>query len=214
MLWLQTLIENFLAFWENLAMQNPGWIVVIALFLPLLESFLPMLPLVVIISFNIGILQYVVGTGSSVFVGILISAIGSFIGAYLVFLIIRSTFGRMLQKRLSQNSKVVATMDWIENRSNVFMILVLANPYTPAAIFNYAMALTRIPLKRYFFITLISRTIVVALLALMGYIFGVQENILAIGWVVLVYVGIYLIYFGITKLISKKKSHSGGTKNE
>ena len=213
-MWIETIVDNFLKFWESLALSNPNWIFIIAVFLPMLESFLPALPLVVIISFNIGIIQYVVGSTASVYFGIIISAVGSVLGSFLVFLIIRSTFGKLLQVKLSQNSKVVHAMDWLKERSNIFIILVLSNPYTPAAIFNYAMAITKISVKRYFFITLISKTIVVILLAIMGFIFKVQDNILAIGWVILVYLGIYIIYFAIVKIIKNRKKHSGGIKNE
>lgn len=200
---INNLTERFFQYWEKFAADYATLVWLIAIFLPFLESVLPFLPLVLIVSFNIRMLSPLLGPSLSPIIAIVLSAAGSFLGTYFVFLFIRGTFGRKLRIKIENNPKILSIIKWLENRSSFFVILVMSNPYTPASLFNYAMAITNIEIKRYLYITIISRTICIILLALLGIVFKVQNNFLSIIWVILVYVIIYLLFYAISKLRKK-----------
>lgn len=199
----ENLTERFFQYWEKFATDHTALVWLIAIFLPFLESVLPFLPLVLIISFNIGMLTPLLGPSLSPIIAIVLSAAGSFLGTYFVFLFIRGTFGKKIRIKIENNPKILSIIKWLENRSTFFVILVMSNPYTPASLFNYAMAITNIEIKKYLYITLVSRSICIFLLALLGMVFKVQNNILSIIWVILVYVIIYLLFYIISKLRNK-----------
>lgn len=192
--------ERFFEYWKKFVTNHTTLVWLIVIFLPFMESVLPFLPLVLIVSFNIQMLTPLLGPSLSPVVAIVLSAVGSFLGTYFVFLFIRGAFGKKVRIKIENSPKILSIIKWLENRSNVFIILVMSNPYTPASLFNYAMAITNIEIKKYLYITLISRTICIFLLALLGIFFKVQNNFLSLLWVVLVYVIIYLLFFIISKL--------------
>lgn len=89
------------------------------------------------------------------------------------------------------------------------MILFLSNPYIPTSIFNYAMALTGYSVKKYLVIVLISRTICITLLGVLGIVFNVGDDLTAIVWVFVTYIVVYIIIWLIKKLFIIKKDKIG-----
>lgn len=209
---VQNFNEKFFGFWERFAKEYPALIWLIVIILPYIEALLPFLPLIVIVGFNIQILTPLFGPILSPIFAVLLSAIGSFLGTFTVFLFIRGTFGLRLRQKIENNPKVLSIVRWLENRSSLFIILVMSNPYTPGSLFNYAMSITKIDIKRYFKITFISKTICIFWLAILGVIFQVQENVFSILWVILVYCIVYLIFYGYNKIKHKGKFFLGGEK--
>ena len=55
-------------------------------------------------------------------------------------------------------------INWVENRSDLFLMAMMSNPYAPIAIFNYGISLTNIKYSRYFKIVVFSRIIICFLL--------------------------------------------------
>lgn len=209
---IENLNNKFFDFWRRFAGEYTAFVWLIAFLLPFIEALLPFLPLIVIVSFNIQILTPLFGSTLSPIIAIILSSLGSFLGTFTVFLFIRGTFGLRLRKKIENNPKVLAIVKWLENRSNTFITLVMSNPYTPGSLFNYAMAITNIDVKRYFRIALISKTVNIIFLTLLGIVFQVQENVLSILWVSLVYAGVYLLFYGYNKIKNKKKIVLGGEK--
>ena len=123
-----------------------------------------------------------------------------------MFLLIRDLIGRRFREKIKKKEKIEKAIVWIENRSNTFMILFLSNPYVPTSIFNYAMALTKYSVKKYLIITVVSRTICVLLLGILGMVFDIGNDIKSILWLTLTYVGIYAIIMIIKKVVIKKEN--------
>ena len=68
------------------------------------------------------------------------------------------------------------------------------------------MALTKYSVKKYLIITVISRTICVLLLGILGMVFDIGNDIKSILWLTLTYVGIYAIIMIIKKVVIKKEN--------
>jgi len=84
----------------------------------------------------------------------------------------------------------------------------MANPFFPSSIINYALSLTRVSRKKYLGLTITSRIVIILFLAFLGSLMNVQEHPLNILW----YLLIYSMLFGIWYLIYRKKSKAGSTK--
>lgn len=211
--WLNiTLLINFekiLEFFKEFTNENVILIIAMAIILPFIEALVPMLPLIAIISFSIASLGSIYGSVMGSVLGILLSILGSSIGMFSVFILIRDLIGNWFREKTKNKEKIVKAIEWMENRSNSFMILFLSNPYIPTSIFNYAMALTGYSVKKYLVIVLISRTICITLLGVLGIVFNVGDDLTAIVWVFVTYIVVYIIIWLIKKLFIIKKDKIG-----
>ncbi len=207
-----TLLINFekiLEFFKEFTNENVILIIAMAIILPFIEALVPMLPLIAIISFSIASLGSIYGSVMGSVLGILLSILGSSIGMFSVFILIRDLIGNWFREKTKNKEKIVKAIEWMENRSNSFMILFLSNPYIPTSIFNYAMALTGYSVKKYLVIVLISRTICITLLGVLGIVFNVGDDLTAIVWVFVTYIVVYIIIWLIKKLFIIKKDKIG-----
>ena len=207
-----TLLINFekiLEFFKEFTNENVILIISMAIILPFIEALVPMLPLIAIISFSIASLGSIYGSVMGSILGILLSILGSSIGMFSVFILIRDLIGNWFREKTKNKEKIVKAIEWMENRSNSFMILFLSNPYIPTSIFNYAMALTGYSVKKYLVIVLISRTICITLLGVLGIVFNVGDDLTAIVWVFVTYIVVYIIIWLIKKLFIIKKDKIG-----
>lgn len=207
-----TLLINFekiLEFFKEFTNENVILIIAMAIILPFIEALVPILPLIAIISFSIASLGSIYGSVMGSVLGILLSILGSSIGMFSVFILIRDLIGNWFREKTKNKEKIVKAIEWMENRSNSFMILFLSNPYIPTSIFNYAMALTGYSVKKYLVIVLISRTICITLLGVLGIVFNVGDDLTAIVWVFVTYIVVYIIIWLIKKLFIIKKDKIG-----
>lgn len=207
-----TLLINFekiLEFFKEFTNENVILIIAMAIILPFIEALVPMLPLIAIISFSIASLGSIYGSVMGSVLGILLSILGSSIGMFSIFILIRDLIGNWFREKTKNKEKIVKAIEWMENRSNSFMILFLSNPYIPTSIFNYAMALTGYSVKKYLVIVLISRTICITLLGVLGIVFNVGDDLTAIVWVFVTYIVVYIIVWLIKKLFIIKKDKIG-----
>ena len=207
-MFLEVTFENFLQFFKEFANDNRILIIIVSIFLPFLEAIVPMLPLVGIVSFNMASLGSIYGGTIGSVLGVVLSIAGSSIGMFLIFILIRDLIGKKYREKIKSREKILHAVEWIENRSNTFMILFLSNPYIPTSIFNYAMALTGYSIKKYLIITIISRIICVSLLSILGMIFDVSNDIKSIVWICLTYVVIYFIIWIVKKVVIKKENEN------
>lgn len=206
--------EKILEFFKEFTNENVILIIAMAIILPFIEALVPMLPLIAIISFSIASLGSIYGSVMGSVLGILLSILGSSIGMFSVFILIRDLIGNWFREKTKNKEKIVKAIEWMENRSNSFMILFLSNPYIPTSIFNYAMALTGYSVKKYLVIVLISRTICITLLGVLGIVFNVGDDLTAIVWVFVTYIVVYIIIWLIKKLFIIKKDKIGTKRKE
>lgn len=193
--------QKYFDYLVEFANDNVIIIILVASLLPMLEAFVPALPLVAIVGVDIVLFCAIFPPVLGTMFGILTSIIGSFIGTMLVYLAIRHLFGKKIRQKVSNMPKVNGAVEWIENSSNLLLILILSNPYTPTSIFNYGMALVDFPFRRYLVIMAISRIVCVGLLGILGVIFDVGSDLKAFIWITVTYVAVFIFAWLLKKVL-------------
>jgi len=174
----------------------------IGIFLPFLEAIFPILPLAIIISFNLTVL----GTGiEGKILTIVLSTTGSFLGMFLIYMIIRLTLADYFVRKVRKYQYGSAFIDAIQERSTGFILVLLSNPFLPSSILNYGLSLAKINIKKYVLLTIISRMIIVLFMVFLGSVFSLQENPINVLWMMVVYFMILVIWIFYLRSRKHKK---------
>lgn len=165
--------------------------------LPFIEAIIPSLPLAIIISFNLSVLGAAFGVIEGTVLTILLSTLGSFLGMFLIYFLIRVTLSDFFIKKVKKYKYGQAFLNAIEGKSTGFILVLLSNPFLPSSILNYALSLGKVKVKKYIFLTSISRLIIMIFMVFLGSLFSLQENPFNVLWMMLAYfavLGIWLLY--------------------
>jgi len=111
------------------------------LILPIIEAFLPFLPLFVFVTANASAF----GLGW----GFLFSWIGACTGALLVFSIVRKYGQKRFLSFLKNHKQVKKLVDWVDRHGFGPLFLLICFPFTPSAIVNIVAGLSRISIYQY-----------------------------------------------------------------
>ncbi|MBO8156221.1 MAG: TVP38/TMEM64 family protein [Bacillaceae bacterium] len=200
---LQQMIENdtfddyimqLLNTYENLG-PLPG------LFLPMLEAFLPFLPLFVFVLANsmaYGLLK-----------GFLISWAGTVVGALLVFTVIRRLGQTRVFQFIRSNKQVKKVMRWLERHGFGLLFLLLCFPFSPSAIINVVAALSRVSYQQFVLAVVLGKAVMIFTVSYVGH----SITSFATQPVKTIVVGIGIALFWIIgKYIEKRLQHA--EKNE
>ncbi|MFW5794118.1 MAG: TVP38/TMEM64 family protein [Bacillota bacterium] len=192
----------------RILIQENIWIApLVGLLLPFIEAVFPTLPLAIIISFNLSVLGSAFGSLEGTILTIILSTIGSFAGMFIIFILIRLTFANYFIKKVKKYKYGESFLNAVEGKSKWFVLALLSNPFLPSSILNYGLALTKVSLKKYFVLTIISRLIIILFMVFLGSVFNLQENPLNVVYMMVVYfviLGIWLLY--LNSLRNKKGS--------
>ena len=151
-------VENI----ENLASQyrtlgGP----LIGLLLPFLEAFLPFLPLVVFVVAN--------ASAFGLWLGFLLSWLGSVAGSYAVFLIVRH-FGKHPKLRfLTGGKKVQRLIQWVDMNGISPLFVLLCFPFTPSVLVNIVAGLSHIRKEFYLIVLLSGKFVMILGMSVLGY---------------------------------------------
>ncbi|MFJ7735936.1 TVP38/TMEM64 family protein [Lysinibacillus sp. NPDC097287] len=151
-------VENI----ENLASQyrtlgGP----LIGLLLPFLEAFLPFLPLVVFVVAN--------ASAFGLWLGFLLSWLGSVAGSYAVFLIVRH-FGKHPKLRfLTGGKKVQRLIKWVDMNGISPLFVLLCFPFTPSVLVNIVAGLSHIRKEFYLIVLLAGKFVMIFGMSVLGY---------------------------------------------
>jgi uncharacterized membrane protein YdjX (TVP38/TMEM64 family) len=165
--------------------------------LPFIEALFPSIPLTVIIAFNLSVLSSAYGGVEGTILTVLLSTFGSFMGMFLIFLLIRVTFANYFARKVNDNKYGRMFLNIVDGKNVWLVLIILSNPFMPSAILNYALSLTKIKVPKYIFLTLTSRLIIVLLLVFLGSVFDIQSHPLNVLWMMLAYfalLGVWIIY--------------------
>lgn len=176
-------IEQFL---ESLSSLGP----LPGILVPLLEAFLPFLPLIVIIAANVNI--YGIGFG------ILFSWIGIVCGAACIFAIFRK-FGHKLRKRLENRySTMEKIFGWIESKGFTPLFLLSCFPFTPSVLITFVAALSKLPFRSFMIAIALGKSVMVLIIALLSFDI---TNLLTEPWRIIVsLIGVAVLWIGGKKL--------------
>ncbi len=159
----------------------------------ILESIIPILPLAVFITLNMVVFGSVQG--------FIISWVATIVGCLISFYIFRKGFSRILYRNIKCDSKIDKFMGTISKMKISHITLLVALPFTPAFMFNYAAGLSKIPFKKFFISILIGKASIVYFWGYVGtgLIDSLKNPLLLLEIVILM-----LLVYAVSLLIQKK----------
>lgn len=149
-----------LEFWQTL-LESFGDLGPLApIFLAMVESFFPPLPLIAIVALN-------VAAHGGLF-GFVYSWVGVMLGGTLMFLFWRRVLKQFFWKFASRSQKLEKAEQWVSrfDGSSLFMLSVL--PFTPSSFMHFAFGISDFDEKRYLITMLLGKGVMVAMMALFG----------------------------------------------
>lgn len=150
-------VENM----EHIAAQYRTLGPIMGILLPFLEAFLPFLPLVVFVVAN--------ASAFGLWIGFLLSWLGSVAGSYAVFLLVRH-FGKHPKLRFVTGSKKVQKfIKWVDMNGISPLFVLLCFPFTPSVIVNIVAGLSHIHKKYYLTVLLAGKFVMIFGMSVLGY---------------------------------------------
>lgn len=115
---------------------NDYWIlsIIVGLTSVFIESFLPILPLIAIVTANAALF--------GMYQGLIISWIGSTTGTICLFLLVKKISNKKFIKIL-KNEKVEKAIDWVEEKGFKLLFLAYACPFLPACVITISQGLAK-----------------------------------------------------------------------
>ena len=149
-----------LEFWQTLLDSFGGLGPFAPIFLAMVESFFPPLPLIAIVALN-------VAAHGGLF-GFVYSWVGVMLGGTLMFLFWRRVLKQFFWKFASRSQKLEKAEQWVSrfDVSSLFMLSVL--PFTPSSFMHFAFGISDFDEKRYLITMLLGKGVMVAMMALFG----------------------------------------------
>jgi uncharacterized membrane protein YdjX (TVP38/TMEM64 family) len=129
--------------------------------LPMLEAFLPFLPLVVFVMAN--------ASAFGLWLGFLFSWVGASLGALLVFLLVRRYGHGRLFGVLRRNRQVKRLTTWVDRHGFGPLFLLLCFPFTPSALVNIVAGLSKISIAQYMLAVLTGKVVMIFTISFIGY---------------------------------------------
>lgn len=163
------------------------------IFLVILESIIPILPLALFIAINTVVFGNVIG--------FIISWIGTVIGCSLSFWIFRTGFSKKLYRHIEKGNKAKNLMHKISTLDFSKLVLILAIPFTPAFSVNIGAGLSKMDYKKYLLALLISKLSIIYFWGFIGS--SLVESITDIG-VLIKITGILIITFILSRIVIRK----------
>ena len=149
-----------LEFWQTLLDSFGDLGPLAPIFLAMVESFFPPLPLIAIVALN-------VAAHGGLF-GFVYSWVGVMLGGTLMFLFWRRVLKQFFWKFASRSQKLEKAEQWVSrfDVSSLFMLSLL--PFTPSSFMHFAFGISDFDEKRYLITMLLGKGVMVAMMALFG----------------------------------------------
>ncbi|MDX8289505.1 TVP38/TMEM64 family protein [Metabacillus indicus] len=150
-------IERMMEFFKDYKSFGP----LLGIALPLLEAFLPFLPLVVFIVAN--------ANSYGLWFGFLYSWIGSCLGALILFFLVRKYGQERFFRFLSRHQSVQKMMGWIERHGFGPLFILLCFPFTPSAAVNVVAGLSKVSIWQFCLAVMSGKFVMIFLVSFIGY---------------------------------------------
>jgi uncharacterized membrane protein YdjX (TVP38/TMEM64 family) len=129
--------------------------------LPMLEAFLPFLPLFLFVMAN--------ANAFGLWFGFLFSWIGAVGGALLVFFAVRKYGQQKILRFLQKHPHVKKLMNWVERHGFGPLFLMLCFPFTPSAIVNIVAGLSKISIAQYMLAVVTGKMVMIFTISFIGH---------------------------------------------
>jgi uncharacterized membrane protein YdjX (TVP38/TMEM64 family) len=179
-------------FWIRLLENYRGFGPLAPIFLAMLESFIPALPLIAIVAFAIGAYGPVLG--------FFYSYIGSLGGSILVFLLFRRVVKPYFMHLVPGRKNLAKLVDWVSHQTPVTIFMLASFPFTPSSLLNTTFGLSAFGELPYIAAIASGKLIMIALLALFGSsVVNVVKNPLYLILMILLFLVLRYVYAKIYK---------------
>ncbi len=131
----------------------------IGIILPVIEAFIPILPLVLFVTINVNVFGPVWGY--------LYSWIGNCLGSFLLFFLLNKIGGKKIEEKINQ-SKYSSALKRIKSKNSSILFLLYCFPFTPSFLISGASALANMSIKNFLVSLLPGKLIMLISLALIG----------------------------------------------
>lgn len=132
---------------------------ILGILLPVIEAFIPILPLVGFVIINVSVFGF--------FWGYIYSWIGNCLGSFLLFLLIRKVGGKRLEKKIKE-SKYSGTLDKIRRKNFMVLFFLYCFPFTPSFLISGTSALANMNTVRFLSALIPSKLIMMISLSFIG----------------------------------------------
>ncbi|WP_394235513.1 TVP38/TMEM64 family protein [Niallia oryzisoli] len=175
--------------------------------LPMLEAFLPFLPLFLFVMAN--------ANAFGLWFGFLFSWVGACTGAFLVFLLVRKFGQKRILQFLKRHPQVQRLMLWVERHGFGPLFILLCFPFTPSAIVNIVAGLSKISTYQYMLAVMSGKLVMIFIISFVGHDIKslmtqpIRTAIVGLVIFILWYVG-KIIEVKINKSMDKEHSRQNG----
>jgi uncharacterized membrane protein YdjX (TVP38/TMEM64 family) len=129
--------------------------------LAMVESLIPALPLLLIVTFNTNVYGFMFG--------FLYSYVGVVLGSYIVFVFFRTVVKGYFLQRYYHGERFGKLLSKIEGQDPLFLFLISAIPFTPSSVINILFGLSGYRKRQYFLSIALGKAISVAIMAFFGH---------------------------------------------
>lgn len=133
----------------------------VGILLPFLESFLPFLPLVVFVVANAAAYGY--------WLGFLLSWVGTTVGSYAVFLLIRKYGRSRFLRFLTKGPRTQKLIKWVEHNGFGPLFILICFPFTPSALVNLVAGLSDMKKSHYLLTLMAGKLVMIFTISFIGY---------------------------------------------
>ena len=186
---METFINAAVDFITNI-MSNFG--IISGIFLIILESILPILPLGAFIALNI------IAFGD--ITGFIISWLSTVLGCMLAFYICRKLKYKY-EKKYRKDKKVNKLRNAIDNISISNLVLIISLPFTPAFLINIIAGVSNLPRKKFIAALLIGKVSTISFWGIIGKSF--IESMTDLSAIIFIVIALLIAYI-VSKIVSKK----------
>lgn len=166
------------------AMGDFGYI--LGFLLPFIESFIPVLPVFVFVFVNVDTF--------GLFLGIVISWLGTFLGSFVVFLIIRYFSNTRVMQKVKNRRDVRKFLNFINKQGVTPIFVLLCFPFTPSSLMNVVAGLSQMKVKTFFLVLAASNLIAMALTGILGReMHSILSSPIRVIIVVIILIGLWIL---------------------
>ncbi len=157
-----------------------------------MESLIPALPLIAIVTLNVA--------AHGIILGFLFSWVGASLGSTLVFLFYRKIIKKLFIKLVERYAKVRKARDWVNRVNPKALFLIAILPFTPSSFLNFAFGISDFDEKKYLITMISAKAIMILMLSLFGQsVVTAMENPIFI----IIAIVLAIVLYIVSKKVSK-----------
>lgn len=191
---MQHTINGILEYIQQIVIVAPPFVgILLGMFIIVIESMLPCLPLAVFIAINMLVFGNITGFISS--------WVATCIGCIIMFFLVRKFFRKFFERKFKKNKKIMKIMKSFDDMQFSTLVIITALPFTPAFLINIASGLSNMSKKKFIANILISKLAVIYFWGFVGTTF--IESVTDINVIIKLALVLGATYI-ISKIIMKK----------